>query len=150
MRDQPGMAKGAGNVGLLAIGILVLYLPALHRGDEVLEDVFGLKGFGGGEIFSIEILDLDLAAGVREDESAFTGNNDRNTAHVGKLVRVVHVLTPVVFLELLRLGKSACLEDEGSGIVVMINDLSVRRLTIIVVAEAATDTHGPGRDPVLA
>src|SRR5690606_38769561 len=144
-----GVAEGAGDVGLLTIGVLLLDLAALHRGDEVGEDVFGLQRLRRGHLFSVGILDLDLAPGAGVDEATLTGDHHGDAALSFELIGGLHALGPF-FLPRLALGQTAGFKDQRSLVVVVVNELSVRGLGVVLVAEAAADAHGARGDLVFA
>ena len=146
------MAQRAGNEPFLNVGVQVTDPPAAHGLDEILIVVAG-----AAPLFDLVAL-LVVGRGTRiirdKDISAFALDDDADTGPLALFVRrkLVHVTRIPAFVGLARFifGESAHFKDQRRFWVVVKDDLSVRGLTIVIVAQSAADAPDPGREFGLA
>jgi len=90
-----------------------------------------------------------LPPGAGVDATTLTNHYNADTFFIREFLGCIHVGTPAILLKLLCTGQAPGLKNQRSGIVVMIDNLSIRRFAIIIITQPTTNTNGTGSNLIL-
>src|SRR5438477_529743 len=148
------VAKRTGKVALQNVSIQVLVVPAVNGFKEI-----SVMTFAATELFDdvpLFFIRIGVAIVGHDDGAAFAFNDhshafaseSRDVFALEGAARCAHQIIHILLI--LRARQAADFEDQGRFLVIMKNDLRIRRGAVVDVAEAAAETEDARRKLVLA